>query len=377
MIDTAVLSVPMGDFEIIDYDKFDPSARGLFEPPFYRLGSHGHFDCKLNPLKGAEYAPRLTLSKRILTGGFSVALKIELSLPKLVFGNNFDELDESDFETVINRLCYKLAENGVIITPDKLANAAVTGIHYGKNIILTDITTANMIIKIMSKLNISKRLDAGHTDFRNDGQAVRYHTNTYELTFYDKARDLEQAKISEKRSMERDNLTQFDLFNRVELKQIEVLRMECRLNTRKSIKSMLTQCGIPFTDMTLRELFNKSVARAILMHFWEKFVEPDLGIVLLAEKDIKATLTRLKMTGMKEMDALKSLGALYFVKEHGIRCLKESLDSRGNTFARINKILKDADLRDKYLCDCFRQIRSDVLLMNRVALADYRNHNEN
>lgn len=372
MIDTIVLSIPMGEFKIMDYDKFAPSARGLFEPPFYRLGGRSYFECFLNPAKGAEYAPRLTLSKRMRAGGFSIALKIELSLPKLLFGNNFDELDDCDFDAVVGRLCYKLAEMGVIITPDKLIDSTVTGIHYGKNIILTGKTTANLIIRMLSKLNISKRLDAGHTDFRNDGQAVRYHTNTYELTFYDKVRDLEQAKTSEKRAIETDNQMQFDLFNRAELKQIEVLRMECRLNTRKNIKNMMSKCGIAVKDATLGELFHKDIARAVLMRFWDDYVEPDLGMVLLAELDIKTTFTRLKLMGMKEMDILKSLGALLFVKQYSIRELKAMLANRGNTFARINKTLRDVDLQDNYLLECFKIIKSDISEFNRVKLADYK-----
>jgi hypothetical protein len=164
-------------------------------------------------------------------------------------------------------------------------------------------------------------------------QAVRYHTNTYELTFYDKTRDLEQAKISEKRSMKKDNKVQFDLFNRAELNKIEVLHMECRPNTRKNIKTMLEKCGIPIKDMTFRETFNKCVARAVLMHFWKKFIDHDLGIVPLSERDIKTTFLRLKMAGMSEIDILKSCRALYFVKEHGIRGFKGVLANRGNTFA--------------------------------------------
>ena len=222
---------------------------------------------------------------------------------------------------------------------------------------------------MLSKLNISKRLDAGHTDFRNDGQAVRYHTNTYELTFYDKARDLEQAKISEKRALETDNKMQLDLFSRTELKKMEVLRMECRLNTSKNI---LTKCNLSINNLTLRELFKKSIARAVLIHFWLNYIEPNLGIVLQSEKDIKATFLRLKMAGMKEMDILKSCGALFFVKEHGVRGLKDALASRGNTFARINKMLCNIDLRDNYMTDCFRAIKRDILDFNQVKLADYK-----
>lgn len=52
------------------------------------------------------YLPRLTLIKAIRNGGFSILLKIEFSIPKLLYCNNFDEVEESDF----GEICWKLQE---------------------------------------------------------------------------------------------------------------------------------------------------------------------------------------------------------------------------------------------------------------------------
>jgi len=362
----------MGNFEIMDYDKFTPSAHGLFKAPFYGLGARAHFECHLNPAKDDEYAPRLTLSKRMRAGSFSIILKIELSLPKLLFGNNFEELSDTDFPRIIEKLCYKLAENGVIVTPDTLKTAQITGIHYGKNIVLTNITTANLIIRTLAKLNISQRLDAGHTDFRNDGHAVRYHTNTYEFTFYDKAKDLAQARISERRALESDNRVQLGLFDVKELRTIEVLRMECRLNTRHSIRTVLGKCGITVQALTFEALFSKNIAQAVLLYFWETFVEPDLGLVLLAEHDIQTTFTKLQISGMKEIDILKCCGALIFIRNHGIRSLRESLGRQSNAFARIKKLLSSIESQQDYLLNCFKLIKQALLSFEQVKLADYQ-----
>src|SRR5262245_29680440 len=75
---------------------------------------------------------------------------------------------------------------------------------------------------------LSQRLDLAKTDFRNGGHAVRYHANSLDIIFYDKIKDLERARISEKRAIERDNIGQIDLFKgaRSLPKQLEVLRPE-------------------------------------------------------------------------------------------------------------------------------------------------------
>ena len=142
MIDTIVLSIPVDKINITNYELFSPSARGLFESPYYKLGRRGYFECFLNPKieeTNLGYHPRFTLSKRMSNGGFSIALKIELSLPKLLYGNNFNELEDCDFESIVQRLHFELLSAGIIVDIDNVLNARVTGIHYGKNIILTNI----------------------------------------------------------------------------------------------------------------------------------------------------------------------------------------------------------------------------------------------
>ena len=73
MIDTIVLTLPEGEFQVRDYDKFTPSARGLFEPPFYKLGKSGIIRCIQNPTaedkRCGRYRPRLTLTKRMMRSG--------------------------------------------------------------------------------------------------------------------------------------------------------------------------------------------------------------------------------------------------------------------------------------------------------------------
>ena len=97
MLDTVVLTLDAQQFEILQPDRFSPSAKGLLLPPYYALGSRGHFTCVQNPtkadLQAGRYLPRLTLAKRKSSAGFALTLRIEFSAPKLIFGNNFDELE--------------------------------------------------------------------------------------------------------------------------------------------------------------------------------------------------------------------------------------------------------------------------------------------
>ncbi len=267
---------------IRDHDRFSPSSRGLFEQPFYRLGSRANFSCYQNPtadeLRKGNYKPRLTVTKRPRAGGYDVSLKIELSLPKLIFGNNFDELTDTDFDVVVEQLQTKLKEMDVWIFDRVLRAAPVSAVHYSKNIELTDYTTCSMILNQIAKANMNIRLDLNKTDFRNEGQALRYHANSFELVLYDKLRDLQQAKTSEKRSLEKDNVVQLGLFDELAKRRpYEVLRMEMRLGQRRKIRQVLQAVKLN-REPTFANLFSAQVSKAVLLHYWHE-IESSLSMM--------------------------------------------------------------------------------------------------
>lgn len=268
MIDTIVLILKQGMFTIMEPDRFEPSARWLKDESI-SLGGRGYTPSKQNPtrteLKNGIYKPRLTLTKR-MNGyrNYEITLKIEFSLPKLIFGDNFNELENKDFEAIIEKLHLILKDMGVMVFRVKLEEAMVSAVHYSKNIPLTDGSTPYQYIKKITEANIKLSLDVNQTDFRNDGHSYKWHCNSYEVTFYDKLKDLRTAKVSEKRAVECDNSIQLSLFNTQPIsKPFEVLRMEVRLNTRQKIRKMLKDIGYDI-EPTFKSVFNSDISQKIL-----------------------------------------------------------------------------------------------------------------
>lgn len=95
MIDTVVLSIPCKREDFNDLNIFTDSLDGIWEAPFRRL-PNGYFNTKRNPTSTEKmcniYVPRLTLIKRV-SNGFHTELRIEFSIPKLIYGNNFQEVE--------------------------------------------------------------------------------------------------------------------------------------------------------------------------------------------------------------------------------------------------------------------------------------------
>lgn len=350
MIDTISLTIQQKDFRILDHKRFTPSSKGLFEAPYYEFGRNPYIKCSYNPSKQDmtkyPYLPRLTLIKAIRNGGFAILLKVEFSIPKLLYANNFDEVEESEF----GEICWKLKEillfMGIEIKGIRIiANADVSTVHYSKNIVLTDYTTPYSVLKEVSKVNVNRLLDMNQSDFRNEGHAIKYHGNEYEVTFYDKVKDLQQAKISEKRAVEKDNYIQLTIFDRVELKKpFEVLRMEVRLGSRNKIKDMLKKTGNDYEDLTFSKLFSQKVSKDILLYTINKIEANYPRVLTAATKTNEELLTQLMIDNpkLKYKNLLALVGAKVLLQEQGTRGFRRITDKFGKAnWYRFNKEMKD------------------------------------
>ena len=180
---------------------FSPNSESFFNHSL-RFGSSGIVSAKNNPTKrlkdSGHYYPIMTLFKAIRRSGIEYFLHVQFSAPKMIFKNNFDEVQESDFGDICWLLKERMYEMGVLVDNVKnIENAEVTAIHYSKNIVLDDGKIPYQIIKELQKTNISKIFDTNKSDYRNEGQAFKYHTNSFEFIVYDKIKDLQQSSLND------------------------------------------------------------------------------------------------------------------------------------------------------------------------------------
>jgi len=289
MLDTIKLILSKDMFWVTDKTYFQKERQNALR---------GYFTLVQNPtkteLKNGIYKPRLTMTKRFNTTGRQEAtLSVEFSAPKLLYGNNFDELADKDFPLVIDKLEQVLKTMGIRIFHDLLLSAPVSAIHYSKNIPLIDGTTPHYLIGKIKQANISLALDVNQTDYRNDGHSYKWHSNSYEVAFYDKLKDLEMANKSEKRAIEKDNSIQLNLFETLkERKRLEVMRMEVRLNKRQKIKQLFRILGIQ-SDLTFKNLFDQRISQQVLLHYLDELESKRFHLFDYQSTDPKSLLSDL------------------------------------------------------------------------------------
>ena len=271
MLDTVVLTLARPWFEIVEPERFSPSANVLLLP-HYSVRSRGKFACVLNSTKAdrqtGRYWPRLALIRQRISSEW--ALRSGSSFPRLNSCSATTSMNSNvRFRYILAALHQALTSMGIQLSREALRRAPISAIHYSKNIPLTDYSTCSMAISDLQRIDLTKRLDLSRTDYRNEGHAIRYHANSFEVIFYDKLKDLAQGLYSEKRGLEQDYVVQEEIFRGLASlpKEVQILRMEVRLGTRRKIKSVLRCIGID-TDPTFKALFDASIAKSVLAHFW-------------------------------------------------------------------------------------------------------------
>jgi hypothetical protein len=264
MLDTVKIQLEESDFEVFQTHYFKPDIDRLKNS----LGfSKAVNNPSLSDYKLGIYLPRLTYIKR----GRSVYLTIEFSAPKLIYKENVNEVEESQYEEIIDVLQSKIRHMGVNVTSGALKKAKVLAFHPSKNIKLQGGYTASYVISEFSKVNIDKRLDLTRYRFtEGKGSSLQFYTKQHSFVIYDKIADLVASKS---RAIDKDFVgSQRTIFNEIKEKKeyFEIIRFEVRICARSKLTNILEQVGY-VGDLDFQSLFKKDICKRVLYYYWTKY----------------------------------------------------------------------------------------------------------
>jgi len=341
MLDTVILQIPIEYNAIIDHNQFTPSTRGVVDNPA------SFFKYTNNPKKADResgvYKPRLTVIKR----GNRIYLKVELSVPKLLFGNNLDEIEEGDFDETVSKLRKIIEEKGVRLWTYEIEKAEVSRFDPSKNIPLSKGYTSSFAIKELSKINLNQKLDLERVSFRNDGESIQLYANRHSLVLYDKINDLNKPA---KRAIDKDQTKQqIDLFEYIKKEEgnVEVLRLEVRLSYKDKMKEILEKVG--FTDAPLfKNIFKKDLCQKIIKLYWEEFFGKNLFLFSVNNNPqmvLQKILMRYPKTNIRTAVMLVGLNQLCKDEEgiRGFRSIAKNYKPKFNWVILSNYLKKFKD----------------------------------
>ncbi len=302
-----------------------------------------------------KYFPRLTGYKRRF--GQDDNVKIELSIPKLLYLNNLDEVEDKDFDEVINTFVARLGIMGIVVSNSVLKNAVVSSVDFSRNIPIEGGYTVNYVISELNKINLPKTFDFARARYINDGQSLYAHTKSHQFVIYDKMADFRKPQS---RAIDKDiDSHQQNIFeNLTQEEQIEeVLRFEVRLSQKQKMNKVLKDLGYK-ENPTFQDVFDSGMSQKIIYSYWEKLIlERNLCLFSLSFGP-KETLQRILLEdkNLKPKQAVYLLGLFVLARdENGIRQLRAILSKRckdrtwyrmANDLNYTNKIIAKSSLRD-------------------------------
>lgn len=361
MIDTIVLTIPHTQFTILEHKNFNPNTLNLFEAPYLSFGNKPYIKSVYNPTNKEHtgYHPRLTIIKAVRKSSYPIFLRIEFSIPKLLHGNNFDEVSESDFYQVCNVLRARLFDMGISIRDIKyLEEADVSSIHYSKNIILKDYTEPFHYINEMRKVDVSMMYDFNQTDYRNNGLNLKFRSNQYEFAMYDKLQDLKQANSSEKKGEEHDYYYQLSLFEKYpQPLPFEVLRLEIRLGDKKKLRREIMKVDSALDEFTFKSLFKLKYSKELILNVLHLMKENYPMLLNSRENDIQTFVKDILIQNphIRLKTLLSVVGYKYIVQDVGIRGFRNMIRKfSDNSWYNLKRNIKEM------------QINSGEFLMDRI-----------
>jgi hypothetical protein len=384
-IDTIVLTLEAHEFVLLKPWMFTPHANEVLGSSPTRMGKGKYNSAKRNPTKEdnaeAGYLPYITVYKAARAGGYVKAMRIQFSAPKILVGNNFDEIDEADFENVSQKVFDGLRYYGIRLFGgiDTLRNAKVTTVHYSKNFPLTNYMSTRQAVAELRRCDVNSWRDVSNSEYMeasadiNNGHGYKTHSKYHELAFYDKIAEYKKGKRGTP-VFDKDSQVQLNMFDDNTMLHYEVLRMEARLNSAKRIKAELARADVAVTELTFKNLFSENISKRVLLQHLADFAatypkiadaEAETAYQLLAELSFKNPSRNISTI-------VNAIGLQTLAKEKGVRAVKDLVGTK--KAASLARLGKKVNMELKYSAkkaEVFELLEEQLNRFEPVSIKDF------
>ncbi|OGC81602.1 MAG: hypothetical protein A2V81_04995 [Candidatus Abawacabacteria bacterium RBG_16_42_10] len=287
MIDSILLKIPYSkqlDRSIFMHEKTKSSNSKWFTKTIIPIG------CASFKQSGI-YLPHLWLEQRKYPKPSS-KLCIQVSLPKLLYGTNFYNLDLKKLSTCLGKLI--IALKGVFnldITASDLLHAPLHRIDFTHQFLVPRrLGTAQDIIDFLYISGYRPRTEIERRDiaFGKGGYWLKFHNTSHAITFYDKVLELQKQGYTSE-----DKRVLQQLRNRNLL--LQALRYEVSLFKPQIIRSIFPLLNAPKQKAyTLTDVVKYKISSKILSYYFKQTFENSLDLLYCNHRDDLRTYLRNK-----------------------------------------------------------------------------------
>ena len=282
-----------------------------------------------------EYLPRVEVFETLTDDRKNIRyiLKIEFSVPKLLYWNSLQEVSEIDKDRVFFALKSSLAKVSIFLETETIANARVSGVHFCKNVILPKNIRMREILAELGRVDINKSVDVSSTRHKNGGRVLNIYSGTIERSFYDKISDSlrPKNKRTDKGRIDHERA----VVERYKLQNYEVFRYEYRIKKMQTIKREVNSVlkREPQTLVVFNDLFTPNIIKNTILKSWRELIErPENQLSLFTPIDKLGLFLHILSEAKKKdkkaygmNNALVSYGLATAIRDHGAKEVKGAI----------------------------------------------------
>lgn len=321
------------------YAELSPTEKTLHRSrPYLRrfvLHPKNLYEYKDEYIPGVEVFETLTEDRKDI----SYILKIEFSVPKLLYGNSVLEIVESDKQRIFVELKAALAKVNIVVEIEDIGKATLTTIHLCKNVLLPQNIKMREVLNELEKIDINKVFDVTGKKFKNGSRVLSIYSGVIEHVFYDKISDSLRPK--NKRSDKGHINAERDFIEEHGLKGREIFRYEYRLKKTQTVRREVNQALGRDHDKTIlfKDVFAKGILKKMTTAAWRSLIDrPENQLALFRPTDKLALLIHImrqaekhKGTAHSMNTALISYGLACIIQDHGAKEARRAIFAVWNT----------------------------------------------
>lgn len=284
---------------------------------------------RLHPKQQKDYLPRVEVYETLTKDHKSVryVLKVEFSVPKLLYWNSLQEVSEKDQQKVFSALKSALESVGILMSTETISKASVTAIHACKNIPLPHTIKMREVINELAKIDISKAFDVSDKQCKKGSRVLNIYSGTIDWSIYDKISDSLRPK--NKRSDKGHISHERTVIERYGLQHQEVFRYEYRIKKTQTVKREVNSLlGREYlTQVVFEDLFTSGLLKSLVINSWNALIKrPENQLSLFGKIDPLVLLLHILSEAKKRGEtahsmnnALTAYGLTVAIRDHGAK----------------------------------------------------------
>ncbi len=300
-----------------------------------------------------EYLPEVTYvnfpnpSAKKEDNGRIYGYQITFSAPKLLYGNNIEEVTEDQFEEIVDVLYEQLQFLALPteISKQDIKQAKLRRLDYGKNAMIAELMPGEQFCSMLMRSEHTYRSKYAQAQYRH-GDLYRENIKTRSVVVYDK---LAEFRNTLKKKPKELNVREQFFLAAEKAHLFQVFRLEVQIQNLNQIAIELERFGVKRADITFERVFSQELAHNVLMRYWKGVIKNlDPNPELFSEENIFATFNEMTINkGNKTpMNLLATFGLRYLAHKCGLGNVKDIFyrEYDSQAWGRVEKLYEEPKL---------------------------------